>query len=287
MTIAISLKVHNGVVLAADSASTLSGPTPTGEIGVVNIFTTARKIFNLYKGKPIGLITWGSGSIGHASISTLAKDLRQRLMDPNNVDYYIEAKKKAYKLEDIAQKAQRFFFEEMYNQEFKDKPKKPFIGFIIAGYSKGEGLLEEWEIIIDKGVSPKPKLIRPKELTGISWRGEGQAVMRLVKGYGPALPIALKEIGIPDKQIPAAMGIIDNHLRVPLSYPPMPIQDAIDLAVFLVEATIMFSRFTPGAPTVGGPIDVAAITKHEGFRWVSRKFWYQAELNPQEVSNDK
>lgn len=90
MTIAISVKVHNGVVLAADSASTLSGITPTGQVGVVNIFTTARKIFNLYKGLPIGLITWGSGSIGHASISTLAKDLRQKLMNKKNEQYFIQ-----------------------------------------------------------------------------------------------------------------------------------------------------------------------------------------------------
>ncbi len=61
---------------------------------------------------------------------------------------------------------------------------------------------------------------------------------------------------------------------------PMPIQDAIDLATFLVDVTIKFSRFAPGPPTVGGPIEVAAITKHEGFKWVRRKFYYQAKYNP-------
>jgi len=283
MTIAISVKVHNGVVLAADSASTLSGVTPTGQVGVVNIFTTARKIFNLYKGLPIGLITWGSGSIGHASISTLAKDLRQKLMDKKNEEYFIQEKN--YKLENIANLAKKFFFEEIYNEEFKEKPDKPFIGFLIAGYSAGEALAEEWEINIDKGVCSQPNLIRPKDQTGISWRGEGEAIMRLIKGYGTGLPNVLKELGMQDEQINTAMSHIDNRLRVPLSYPPMPIQDAIDLAVFLAESTIMFSRFTPGAPTVGGPIDVAAITKHERFRWVRRKFWYQAELNPEEVSS--
>lgn len=109
--------------------------------------------------------------------------------------------------------------------------------------------------------------------------------MRLIKGYGTDLPNVLKEFGMRDEKIKAAMSHIDKRLQVPLSYPPMPIQDAIDLAVFLAEATIMFSRFTPGAPTVGGPIDVAAITKYERFRWVRRKFWYQAGLNPEEVSN--
>ena len=58
------------------------------------------------------------------------------------------------------------------------------------------------------------------------------------------------------------------------------IQDAIDLAAFFVDLTIKFSRFAPGAPTVGGPVEVAVITKHEGFKWVRRKHYYTAEYNP-------
>lgn len=68
--------------------------------------------------------------------------------------------------------------------------------------------------------------------------------------------------------------------RSPLILPPMPIQDAIDLAEFLAHAAIMYSRFNIGASTVGGPIEVAAITKHEGFKWVKRKYYYDARLNP-------
>lgn len=57
-------------------------------------------------------------------------------------------------------------------------------------------------------------------------------------------------------------------------------QDAIDLAEFLVHLTIMFSRFSPGAPSVGGPIEIAAVTKHEGFKWIKRKHYYEQRLNP-------
>lgn len=76
MTIAISLKVNDGIVLAADSASTILSKGPDNRLGVVNVYNTANKIFNLKKGFPIGAITWGSGSIGQASISTLTKDFR-------------------------------------------------------------------------------------------------------------------------------------------------------------------------------------------------------------------
>ena len=52
----------------------------------------------------------------------------------------------------------------------------------------------------------------------------------------------------------------------------MPIQDAIDLARFLVETTIGFIKFAVFLPkSAGGAVQIAAITKHEGFRWVQRR----------------
>jgi len=53
----------------------------------------------------------------------------------------------------------------------------------------------------------------------------------------------------------------------------MPLQDAIDLAVYLVEMTIGRYRFAVGAPVCGGEVDVAVITPR-GFTWVSRKSWH-------------
>jgi hypothetical protein len=64
----------------------------------------------------------------------------------------------------------------------------------------------------------------------------------------------------------------------------MPVQDAIDLADFLVETTKRFVRFLPGADTVGGDTDIAVVTKHEGFKWVQRKHFFNTNLNPAEVS---
>ncbi len=75
MSIAISLKVHDGVVLAADSASTLMLGGPNGSLGVVTVYSNANKIFNLRKGLPIGCVTFGAGSIGNSSMATLIEGL--------------------------------------------------------------------------------------------------------------------------------------------------------------------------------------------------------------------
>jgi hypothetical protein len=50
----------------------------------------------------------------------------------------------------------------------------------------------------------------------------------------------------------------------------MPLQDAVDYAVYLIRTTIDTLRFEPRHPTVGGPIDVMTVTS-EGCSWISRK----------------
>jgi hypothetical protein len=283
MTIAIAVKVHNGVVFAADSAATLTEMTRDGQRQVVNVFNSARKIFKLHDDikVPIGLIVWGEGGIGRASISTLAKDLRQKFMgiDKTNPNYEINPEN--FTLENVAKLTRQFFFEETYINEFRDNPNKPFLGMMVGGYSSGEGLPELWEIDIQAdGNCPEPVLRREKEDIGLFWAGQPEVITRIVRGHGMDLGSALVELGLPPDQVNQAVEFIGSKLNAPLVYPPMPIQETIDLAVFLVETAINFSRFLPGWPLVGGPVDVAAITKHEGFRWVQRKFWFRSELNP-------
>lgn len=284
MTIAVSVKVHDGIVLAADSASTLFGQvqSPQGQTaqGVLNVYTHANKIFNLRKGLPVAAITWGSGSIGVASISTLAKDLRKRFTDASveGEEWVLEPRE--YSMETVAMRVREFFYEERYQALYEDSEEGGNIGFFIAGYSSGADTPEIWECRIAGGQCPEPSVRKSREDTGIDWSGNIEAITRLVNGHGTDLPQALASLGVPDEQLQPAIEQIRNALGMPLAPAPMPIQDAIDLAHFFVDASVKYSRFTPGAPTVGGPIEVAAITKHEGFKWVERKHYYSARLNP-------
>ena len=59
----------------------------------------------------------------------------------------------------------------------------------------------------------------------------------------------------------------------------MPVQDAIELVEYLINVTAGYVRFIPGPPTVAPPIDIAAITRHEDFKWVKRKHYYSSEFN--------
>lgn len=287
LTIAISLKVNDGLVLAADSASTILGQDPSGQTQVINVYNNANKVFNLKKGLSLGAITWGAGAIGTSSISTLMKDLRRRFTDKGSDysdDWLIDPN--SYTVEDIAKKVRRFMFDEKYVPAFRTwEGQKPFLGFIVAGYSPGEPMAEEYAIHILGDECEGPVLLRPKDQSGVTWNGEPEAISRLVLGFGTALPEVLHQrLGVPESQVDIATDILQQALAAHLVQPAMPFQDAIDLAEFLVDLSIKFYRFIPGAPPVGGPIEVVGISKHEGFKWIRRKHYFSQELNPKEES---
>ena len=283
MTIAISIKINDGIVLASDSASTFLGQGPNGELGVLNVYNNANKVFNLRKGFPIGAITWGAGSIGQASISTIIKDLRQIFTEGQNPRGW-KLDKNNYSIGEVALRLKEFVFDELYSAAFKDIPsRKPDLGFIVAGYSAPDApMAEEFQIDIKNGECTGPTLLRKQDEIGLTWGGDPEALNRLVAGTGGGLPKVLQSIfKIDDAKLPEVMMLIQQQLQVPLVLPAMPLQDAIDLADFLADLTIKFSRFRPGAPTVGGPIEIAAISKHEGFRWIKRKYYFDRRLNPE------
>lgn len=60
----------------------------------------------------------------------------------------------------------------------------------------------------------------------------------------------------------------------------MPKMELIEFAEALINITAIERKATPDQGTVGGPVDVAFITKHEGFVWIKRKHYFEASLNP-------
>lgn len=269
MTIAINAKIHEGVVLASDSATTLMNQNG----GVVNVYDHANKIFNLYKGLPIGAITYGLGNIGHASIAILAKDFRIELkknLDPEN-----------YNLQEIAEQFGDYI-NEKYEKIFEKTPiqKRPVLGFVIAGYSSNSDLPEEYQLIYPQ--QTKPALIRPPEEVGLTWNGEIEPLTRLILGHGSHLQQTVQRalnLFKGQKEAGEFMQRLKMESQVSVISPGMPLQDVIYLAEYLVNTAIKFAKYRPGAQTVGGPIEIAVISKHEGFKWIKRKHYFNTKLN--------
>jgi hypothetical protein len=65
----------------------------------------------------------------------------------------------------------------------------------------------------------------------------------------------------------------------------LPKDELAAMAESLVNLTSFKRRVSLDAETVGGPVDVAVISKGDGFVWIKRKQYFKAELNPHFADN--
>lgn len=71
-----------------------------------------------------------------------------------------------------------------------------------------------------------------------------------------------------------------NHIDQVLSVVGiLPKDELAAMAESLVNLTSFKRRVTMTQETVGGPIDVAVISKGDGFIWIKRKHYFKPELN--------
>ena len=282
MTVCVSIKVHDCLVFAADSASSLTGVDGAGDPKVFNVWQHGNKVFNLFKGKPVAAMTCGMGHIGPASIGNLAKDFRFGLMkgdddtriDPDN-----------YTIKNIVDRAHAFFAAK-YAATGIPAPAKNYLEFWIGGYGSGCDHAELWKLILLDGVMQEPTLIAGTGEDGhIAWGGQPKAINRLIVGFDPDMRAALVDAGLPDATADPLLGQVREQLQTPLVHAAMPAQDAIYLADFLVDVTKRYFAFLPGADVVGGDTDIATVTKHEGFKWIRRKHYYSSDLNPRSTDH--
>lgn len=56
-----------------------------------------------------------------------------------------------------------------------------------------------------------------------------------------------------------------------IKYDLLSLQDAVDLATFFINATGTFQKYANEVQTVGGEVDVALLTPFHGFQWIRRK----------------
>ncbi len=208
----------------------------------------------------------GMANFGSMSVTNLSKDLRIELEKSVNSD--------SYTLEEVANYAIMYFQKE-YKKSHTVPNQYHSFEFWIGGYSHGNKHGEIWKFEIRYGQWINPvQLVQAETSNRILWGGQIQAISRLLLGCDP--------------QIVQTMNLDADKLskfHTPLVDASMPVQDAIDLADFLVDMTKKYFAFLPGADIVAGDTDIATVTKHEGFKWIRRKHYYSSQLNRRETDH--
>ena len=277
MTVCVAIKVHDCIVFAADSASSLVLTGPSGQSLVSNIWQHGIKVFNLHRGLPIVAMTAGMGHLGPASISNLAKDLRLELSEEGASALDTNT----YDIKCVANRA-RDIFEDKYNS-ITPAPAHPHVfEFWIGGYGANGARGEIWKFKIESGtVFPAEQLAKAEDDDKVVWGGQTKAISRLLTGFDPDTISAIAALNLP----PTDLAALRQNALTPLVHSSMPVQDAINLADFLVDVTKKYFSFLPGANIVGGDTEIATVTKHEGFKWIKRKHYYPEHLNPRETDH--
>ena len=98
------------------------------------------------------------------------------------------------------------------------------------------------------------KLETDKVVYGASWGGQGDVIAGILT----------------PSQLTTPEGKTQQVVKAPVVWDAMPIQDALDFAIYAVRTTIDTIRFQARPKNVGGPIDVLLLTP-EKTSWVQRK----------------
>lgn len=257
MTIAVNITVPEGIVLAADSRQTYTNTR--GDVRVHSDY--AYKLYQI--NSRVVAMTWGWAFL-------LGRNIHSHVND-----YKLSQSIENQTVEGIAKGLGRYLTKQ-YRAHIKHNHDKPVdkndyaTGLLIAGYDPGDKTGKVFEVYIPKGECYQRA--NTSDDPGALWRGHTLVISRLIKGYDPRL-----------RQIEGFNEQLDKSLdSAPLDYKvyyrSMPLQDAIDLSIFLVHTTIQTERFTDGvalqegsSAVCGGPIDVAVVEPDRGVRWIQRK----------------
>lgn len=280
MTVCVAVKVHDCLVFAADSASTLTRTASDGSVEVLNVYMHADKVFNLHRKLPLVAMTCGDGHIGSQSIASLAKEMRHAL-SAGETSLTLEK----YTVEEVVGRAQSFL-EEKYAAANPTPAKHHSLEFWIGGYGSDNKHGEIWKIVLNEGTFMEPiQLNKEDDQQGVFWGGQAQAISRLLLGIDPAFIPVITKAGIDEGLTGAIYAAARQELETQSLHATMPVIDAIRFAEFLVSVTKGYHSFAYGSNIVGGATDVATVTKWEGFKWINRKHFYPSDLNRGETDH--
>lgn len=105
-------------------------------------------------------------------------------------------------------------------------------------------------------------------------------VLTFLNGISPQIESDLEDV-LADESLSEKLKKAKETFREPYDVvESFPKDELAAMAETLVNLTKFRLRMSSEQETVGGPIDVALITKGDGFVWIKKKQYYPAELNP-------
>ena len=255
MTVIVAVATADGLVIAADSRTTVSAAgRPTR---VVSDYT--HKVFECGS---CAIGTYGEAFLGVRNIAAHVGDFVQQLPPEYEVDRVAA---------DLATFIGPAVDADIASEGTTLAPGQDVLGFLVAGYQGALGKVYE----VGLPSRTVTQALDSDQGQGALWRGQTDVIRRLVKGvdFEELLPLETTAQQEAYDELRPLFGGLEYIIK----FESMNLQDAIDFATFAIRTTIDTRRLTHGTfgkpgswPSVGGPIEIAAVRHGRGFTWVQR-----------------
>jgi hypothetical protein len=141
--------------------------------------------------------------------------------------------------------------------------------FLVGGFDEGDAYGRVFEVEVPNSPAPAEKSAND---LGITFGGQAEIAGRLLSGYDPQLENLVKaNVRLNPAQKADLRQKVLQRLAMPIPYQFLPLQDCVDLAIFLIKTTAALQGWAAGARGVGGAVDVATVTRTDGFRAIQEK----------------
>lgn len=259
---------------------------------VTNAWGGVTKMFQISESPvPVVAVTAGTAKLNERTMASLGAQFRKEL----------EGKKR--KLVSVSSISNAFlrFFRKQYDQHYANSPLPEVLRegpeFLIGGYGRDARFPELFRVKVQEN-SVDEEFSAGK--SGASWNGQADAVERLMKGVDGAVFFQIKnhiesllkkhhdnmkermlqiisevleryELKLPEDintTLPETVDegfSLDRHF-INTDFSNLPLQEAVNMASYLVFLQAGKARFERGVATVGGRIHVGVVTKEDGFR---------------------
>lgn len=285
MTIAVCFIMPEGVVLGADSTSSMFFDQ-TG----FHYFNHNQKIFEIGEDSTVALATWGLGALKETSyrtlIALLADDLKvtpassvqdvasrwativwneyATAMAPEISQLTSLAAKSAFVQGSPSAASMRTEEEE---KQFAALSNNLYAGFCIAGYTLPDRRPEAYQVDVFPNLTAAPV---PHQVRGVVWWGAPNFILRLMNGWDNDLRDSLLGSGKWSGNQAELEAVLNQSA---LNMGPTTLRDAVDFAYSSIHSTIKALKFSNLNQICGGPIEIAVISTDRLFRWVRHKKW--------------
>lgn len=254
MTLTVSLRIPDGIVIAGDSLSTTQSQIQVqGQIGVTcpncghqhdvgplslppvqmptSTFSYAQKVFPFMKRFGVG--TFGLGLLMNKTMYFAMRELQQEIKKSETVVDDVS------KAADIIGKRGHELVKGTITDLDQAADDWYAVGFHVVGYDGADAK----SIVQYVGKEIRTQVY---DGPGCTYAGQGRVVKAIWDLYG-------------------------KHPEDQAAYPLFSLEDAISYAEFLIRTTSDYQQFSRSIPQVGGAIDVALVTPFDDFRWIKQK----------------